>query len=176
MSKNNLLKKIILCGELMKKALIAYYSFGEVEKVAQRIQKNLMEKKINSELFKIETKNNITLKEQFKKEKELELKNPVPFLTNFDTVFIGSPVVSFSSAPIVNVFLKKIIEEDFSGKKIYLYATGIGLPGSTIKKMRGILAMKGINPISDKVFSSIFHFDEKKLKEVDEFLKQTKIW
>ncbi len=156
----------------MKKALIAYYSFGETQKVAQRIEKKLVEKQIISQTFIIENKKNVSLKDQFKKEKELELKNPAPFLYEFDYIFIGSPVVSFSSAPLVNHFLKKIDEKELVNKKIYLFATGIGLPGNTIKKMKGILAMKGTNTTSDKVFSSIFHFDEKKLKEVDEFLKE----
>ena len=33
--------------------------------------------------------------------------------------------------------------------------------------------MNGIDVEKDRVFSSIFRFDEKKLKEVDEFIKET---
>jgi flavorubredoxin len=156
----------------MKKAFIAYYSFGEIEKVAQRIEKKLLEQEISSEIFLIEDKRRFSLKEQFKKEKELELNKVIPFLNDIDYLFVGSPVISFSSAPIVNTFLKGLDEKELLHKKVYLFATGIGLPGSAIKKMRGVLSMKGIEVTADKVFSSIFHFDEKKLKEVDEFINK----
>lgn len=156
----------------MKKALIAYYSFGEVNGVAERIGKKLLEKEITSQTFLIEDKKKYSIKEQFRREKELELKKEIYSLDEFEYIFIGSPVVSFSSAPIVNLFLKNLNEKELENKKVFLFATGIGLPGNTIKKMKGLLAMKGINVEKDKVFSSIFHFDEKKLKEVDEFIKE----
>ena len=156
----------------MKKALIVYYSFGEVGCVAERIGKKLLEKQITSQTFLIEDKKNYSLKDQFKKEKELELKNKNPPLNEINYLFIGSPVVSFSSAPIVNVFLKNLDSSQLKNKKIFLFATGIGLPGNTIKKMSSILSMKGVGVEKERVFSSIFHFDEKKLKEVDEFIKE----
>ncbi|HNV01376.1 MAG TPA: hypothetical protein PKK60_03035 [archaeon] len=159
----------------MKKALIAYYSFGETQKVVERIGEKLLEKQITSQTFLIEDKKNYSLKDQFKKEKQLELKNKIPQMGEINYLFIGSPVVSFSSAPIVNVFLKNLNEKELKNKKIILFATGIGLPGNTIKKMVGVLAMKGLSVENDKVFSSIFHFDEKKLKEVDEFIKKIKL-
>lgn len=156
----------------MKKAIIAYYSFGEIEKVVQRLEKKLLELGISSEIFLIEDKKKHSIKDQFKKEKELELNKIIPSFKEIDYFFIGSPVVSFSSVPIVNVFLKNLNEKQLIDKKVYLFATGIGLPGNTIKKMKAVLAMKGILVTSDKVFSSIFNFDEKKLKEVDEFVKE----
>lgn len=154
----------------MKKVLIAYFPFGETAKVAERFGKLLLEKGITSEIYLIENKDSLILKQQFKKGKELELKKVLPDLSEYDFIIVGTPVVSFSSAPIVNHFFKTInINEN---AKFILYATGIGLPGTTIKKMTSLLSMKKAQIIDSQVFSSIFPFDSRKLKEVDSFFEK----
>jgi menaquinone-dependent protoporphyrinogen IX oxidase len=153
------------------KVLITYYHFGETPKVAQRLGQTFLSKGITAETFLIEDKKKTPLKKQFKNESKLEVafnKN----LEDYDLIIVGSPVVSFSSAPIINQFLKSLPE--LMGKKFILYATGIGLPGNTVKKMTGILSTKAADVIDSEIFSSIFPFDEKKLKEVDAFIERFK--
>lgn len=151
----------------MSNYLIAYYDLGEVRKVAERLKIRLEEKKHKVYLLRIELKKEIDIKEQFKKEKEIELKKIIP-ITKYDFVVIGTPISSFRSVPAVNVFIRNIKKVD--KQKFILFATGIGLPGKAIKKMSSLLLMKKGKVIGSKVFSSIFEFDENKLKEVDQFI------
>ncbi|MBT4596843.1 MAG: hypothetical protein HOC95_02585, partial [Candidatus Diapherotrites archaeon] len=58
--------------------------------------------------------------------------------------------------------------------KFALFATGIGLPGTAIKKMTSLLSMQKGKVVATQVFSSIFEFDEKKLREVNKLLEQIK--
>ncbi len=154
----------------MKKVLIAYFPFGETPKVAERFGKLFLEKGINSETYIIEDKNLFNLKQQFKKEKQLELKKPFPNLSEYSLIIVGTPVASFSSAPIVNHFLKTANVEEST--RVILYATGIGLPGTTIKKMKSLLSMKNVQVLDSQVFSSIFPFDSRKLQEVNVFFEK----
>ncbi len=153
----------------MTNFLIAYYDLGEAKKTAQRIQKKLLDLGNKAELFSLEVNNNLNIKEQFKKEKELFLTEKI-IIDEFDYIIIGTPVISFTSVPAVNVFIRQL--ENIEEKKFILFATGIGLPGKAIKKMSSLLSMKNGKVISSKVFSSIFEFDEKKLKEVDKFIEE----
>ncbi len=152
----------------MAKFLIAYYNLGEVKKVAVSIQNLLLEKKQNLEVVELELNTNLDLKNQFKKEKDLSLKNKIE-VDKFDYIILGSPVSSFTSVPAVNIFIRQL--ENIESKKFILFATGIGLSGNAIKKMSSLLSMKKGKVIQSKVFSSIFEFDEKKLKEVEKFIE-----
>jgi len=153
------------------KVLIAYYHFGETPKVAQRFGKLFLANGINSETVLIEDTKNTPLKKQFKLENKLEISIQKNW-DEYDYFIIGSPVTSFSSAPVVNQFLKSL--PDLKEKKVILFATGIGLPGNTIKKLTGILSTKNAELIDSEIFSSIFPFDEKKLKEVDAYFERIK--
>lgn len=151
----------------MANILITYYNLGEVEKVAKTIQKYLKEKN-NVELLELNLDKDIDLKEQFKKEKDLNLLKKIS-VKKFDYIIIGTPIISFTSVPAVNIFIRQI--KSLEKKKFILFATGIGLPGKAIKKMTSLLMMKKGKVISSKVFSSIFEFDERKLLEVEKFIK-----
>lgn len=153
------------------KVLIVYYHFGETPKVAQRLGKIFLSNGIDSETILIEDTKKIPLKKQFKLENKLEV-NIQKNWDEYDILVVGTPVASFSSAPVVNQFLKSL--PDLKEKKVVLFATGIGLPGNTIKKLTGILSTKNAEVIDSEIFSSIFPFDEKKLKEVDTFFERFK--
>jgi menaquinone-dependent protoporphyrinogen IX oxidase len=154
----------------MSSYLIVYYDLGEVKKVAERIKSKLKEKH-KVDIFELELKEEMDIKDQFKKEKELELKKNTS-ISKYDYVILGTPISSFRSVPAVNVFIRNI--KNIKKQKFILYATGIGLPGKAIKKMSSLLLMKKGKVIHSKVFSSIFEFDENKLKEVDAFSKEFK--
>jgi flavorubredoxin len=157
----------------MKKVLIAYYPTDENPKVAQRIEKLFSEKKISVIMKTIEPKVELDPKEQARYEKDLELKNYVKSLNEFDLIVIGTPVFSFSPMPAVSAFIRslpKVSKE--SSKKFVLFSTSVGLPGTTIKRMQSLLSMKGAKVIDSESFSSIFEFDERKMKEVDKFFER----
>jgi len=156
----------------MSKVLIAYYNLGEINKVAARIKSNFESNKYAVKELHIKLKEEMDIKKQFKKERKLELLTEIKSISSYDIIIIGTPVVSFTSVPAVNAFIRSLPK--FENTKIVLFATGIGLPGKAIQKMSSLFSMNGATVIGGKVFSSIFDFDERKLKEVDVFFENLK--
>ena len=155
---------------MAKKVLIAYYSFGETPKVADKLKQLFLSKGFSVVERNIRLSKDIEPKKQFKKEKELVLREPVRSVSAFDLVVIGTPMVSFSSVPAVNVFIRSLPEME--KKNFVLFATGIGLPGKAVKKMQSLLSMKGGTVLDSHTFSSIFEFDQKKLLEAEKFFER----
>ena len=163
----------------MGKVLIAYSKFSEKgkvpneEKVVLELENFFVSKGLGVTKFLLESKNKMKLEDHFRREKKLEVKGPIPKITSFDIVIIGSPVTSsLKSAPIVNAFIRQLSK--FSGKEVPhvgLFATGV-IPGFAIKKMQSLLSMKGIKPSESAAFTSIFEFDSKKLLEAREFAQK----
>jgi flavorubredoxin len=149
--------------------LVAYYPLGEVSKIAKKFEELAKARKINIDLYQIRT-DQTDIKQQFKTEKQLVLNDPLKSTKKYDLILIGTPIISFSSVPAVNVFIRTLANA--KNKNICLFATGIGLPGKAIKKMSSLLSMKSAKVIDTQVFSSIFEFDSKKLKEVDVFFER----
>ena len=156
----------------MSKVLIAYYPQGETKKVADRFKLNFENKHFDIKLKEIKLVKELEMRKQFKREKKLELETKVAAISKYDFVVIGTPIVAFTSVPAVNAFIRSLPKSE--DKKVILYATGIGLPGKAIKKMSSLFSMNGAKVIGGKVFSSIFEFDEKKLREVDTFFETMK--
>ena len=148
------------------KVLITYYPLGEAPKVADKLAQKFYEKKISVFKYPIELKKEFSIKEQFKKEKKLVLKE-FPGKEKYDVIIIGTPIVSFTAVPAVNSFIRAIPKNEKT--KVILFATGIGLPGRAIQKMKSLLSMKNMNVTDAQIFSSIFEFDQKKLAEVEKF-------
>jgi flavodoxin len=160
------------------KALIAYYSTTEKEKpsnedkVAWEFEKIFKEKKFAVTTLSLKPKKQISLAEQFKQEKELELENSIHSFDSFDLVFIGTPIVgSFTSAPAVNAFIRDLPKTSQIPKaKIILFSVGV-LHGLELKKMQSLLSMKALKILEKHSFTSIFDFDEKKLAEIRPFVE-----
>ncbi len=163
----------------LAKILIVYFSSQSKEKLASEDKVANALESYFSKTHKVKTvllqsKKKIELKEQFKLEKELELTEDSSPLTGFDLVIIGSPIVgSLTSAPLVNAYLRKIQKQTPKNNQVKyaLFSTGI-IPGLAIKKMQSLLSMKGLKPIESITFTSIFDFDDKKMKEVTEFAQK----
>jgi len=151
----------------MKKVLISYFPVGEVFKVVKKFEEIFKIKNIDFDLFEIEVEQEYDIKKQFKNEKKLTLKKKLKSLKQYDLIIIGTPLLSFTSAPGVNAFIREL--PNAKDKKFVLFVTGIGLPGKAVKKMSSLLFMNGAQVIDSKVFSSIFEFDSKKLSEVNSF-------
>jgi flavodoxin len=107
-----------------KKILIAFYSHsGNTKNVAEKIQEitdgDLYEIKTNHEY----PKNYTDIVNQAKKEKEQEFKPELTEhidISNYDTIFIGSPVWWYTFASPIRTFLS---DNDFSGKVIKPFCT-----------------------------------------------------
>jgi hypothetical protein len=167
----------------LNKALILYYNETSFTKSKNNQKKESNEEKVVFELkrlfeekkFLVDTINLIPtkklhLKDQFKKEKEINLLNKLPELNNYNLVLIGTPIVgAMTSSPVINSFIRKI---NFGAKKnkplFIIYSTGI-IHGFELKKLTSLLSMKGIKPIDSECFCSMFDFDSKKLVEVKSF-------
>jgi len=152
----------------MQKVLISYFPVGEVFKVVKKFEEIFKTKNIEVDLFEIKIEQDYDIKKQFKNEKQLTLKNKLNSINQYDLVIIGTPLLSFTSAPGVNAFIREL--PNTKNKKFVLFVTGIGLPGNAVKKMSSLLSMNGANVIDTQLFSSIFEFDTKKLKEVNVFV------
>ena len=163
----------------MAKILIVYYSLAEKGKVTSEERvvnelESIFSKSHKVKKVLLESKKKLSLKEQFKLEKELTLNEEPSIVKGFDLVIIGSPIVgSLTSAPLVNCFLRGVGKSTESKvlPKFALFSTGV-IPGFAIKKMQSLLSMNGIKPIESKTFTSIFEFDSKKIVEVKEFAEK----
>ncbi|MDD4251260.1 MAG: hypothetical protein PHX27_03655 [Candidatus ainarchaeum sp.] len=150
--------------------LIAYYPLGEIIKVAKKFEELFKKNDVKVILYDTNVDKKICLKKQFKKEKQLSLEKEIPSLKNVDLILIGTPIISFTSVPAINIFIRSL--PNLNNKKIVLFATGIGLPGNAIKKMSSLLSMKNANVIDSQVFFSIFEFDSKKMLEIENFFNK----
>jgi flavodoxin len=124
------------------KKLVVYYSFeGNTELLAKNIADE-----IGADLSKLEVKEEVKThgfmkffwggKQVLMKEKPELLpltKNP----EDYDLIFIGTPVWSYTFAPALRAFFstKKI-----TGKKVAVFCSHEGGPGNTLEKMKEQLA------------------------------------
>ena len=117
-----------------KKILIAYFSWGGNTKIiAEKIQD-----KVDSDIFRIEPETpypknyNETVYTVAKKQHEEnihpELKENID-ISNYDTIFVGTPAWWFTMAPPVMTFLEK---NNFEGKTIIPFITHGGGGGYKI--------------------------------------------
>jgi len=151
----------------MKKVLLAYYNGGEVTKVVKCAEKVFSKENFSIEKMEIVSLPNIDPRKQKKIEQWLKVKRSPKSVKQFDLIVLGTPIFAFSSVPAVNAFIRALPRAD--GKKVILFATGVGLPGSAIKKMKSLLSMKGAKVVASQAFLSIFEFDSKKTLEIEKF-------
>lgn len=128
----------------MSKKLVAYFSAsGITAKVAHNLANAL-----NADIFEIEPKvhydhadldwNNKNSRSSI----EMNDVNARPEIatqaniSGYDTIFVGFPIWWYTAPRIIDTFLESA---DFSGKKVYLFATsggsGLGNTVSTLKKI-----------------------------------------
>lgn len=129
------------------KTLVVYFSAqGHTETVAKLLAKNL-----NSDLFKLEPKNEYTSEDlnynskssRVSKEhddeslRDIELKNTtINNFNDYDTVLIGYPIWWGIAAWPVNTFVKT---NDFAGKTVIPFCTSASSPlGSSAKDLKAI--------------------------------------
>lgn len=104
---------------------------------------------------------------EFRKKKKIELKNAITDVKEFDLVVVGTPVWTYKPTPVITTYLRSL--QNTKNKKFVLFATCVGFPGTTIKRMSNILTTKAAKVLDSFVVRSIFELDEKKLSIVREF-------
>lgn len=127
----------------MKKTLVAYFSAsGVTGKVAENVAKAA-----KADLFEIKPEVAYTKADLNWMDKQsrstIEMNDPasrpaiaenVESMNQYDTVIIGFPIWWYVAPTIINTFLEN---NDFSGKKIALFATSGGSGfGKTLEKLR----------------------------------------
>ena len=126
----------------MAKKLVAYFSASGV---TAKLAKALAEA-AGADLFEIQpavpytsadldwmNKKSRSSVEMSNPDSRPEIKNKVPDMGQYDTVFVGFPIWWYVAPTIINTFLESY---DFSGKKIVAFATS---GGSGMGKTDGIL-------------------------------------
>ncbi len=106
------------------KALVIYYSLsGHTQDIAQRIQQ-----RTGADLYRIETAEPISsvpwfyliLKRQLSSKRYPAIQHPLPDVSSYDVVFVGSPVWWYTLSTPMYRFLQ---EMDFQGKPVVPFST-----------------------------------------------------
>lgn len=155
------------------KTLIVYYSYsGTTERVAEHLQKLT-----NADIYELELENPYTgdsndvsdrVFDERDKKKMPELKGEFPDLSQYDRIFIGTPVWNDDMSNPVTSYLE---QTDFEGKTVAPFWTYITDQGSTSKNftkrcqnadMADGLAIRSANGLSDNKLD----------RELSDWLKQ----
>ena len=138
------------------KKLVVYYSYtGHTKMIAESIQK-----KLGCDILEIKPVQPYSTDYQtvVDEEQNNESSNKTPEiqkidkdLSNYDEFIIGSPVWWYTISPVVVTFLKKY---DFSGKKIYPYATNAGWLGHTFIDFKKLCSNSSVEDGMNIVFKS----------------------
>ena len=119
------------------KTLVIYYSkTGHTQAVAQRVAQYT-----GGELYAIETQKPfsnvpwlaLSLRRQLKSGQYPVLKEPLPDVSAYDTVFVGAPVWWYTAATPLLAFLQQM---DFKGKAVVFFSTQGSNYGTYFKDVR----------------------------------------
>ncbi|MFW5952812.1 MAG: flavodoxin family protein [Candidatus Natronoplasma sp.] len=139
------------------KAIIVYYSqTGNTEKVAKEIGKILDSEEIDVRTLSIERSRTRTYDqnvEDAKKEEKAKIEEAQTDLSDFDMLFIGTPVWCGKPATPVNAYVNQC--ERLDGIDIIPFLThGGGGPSMTFDKIKNELEPKGGNVVEELSLSS----------------------
>ncbi len=139
------------------KAIVVYYSqTGNTEKVAKDIASTLDKKGIDVKTVSIERSRDRSYEENVedaKKEEKAKIKEARTDLSDFDVLFIGTPVWCGKPATPVNAFMDQC--EGLDGTKIIPFVThGGGGPSMTFEKIKDELEPKGGNVVEELSLNS----------------------
>jgi len=153
------------------RVLIAFQGdSGSNTKVAETLKAGLEKKGWNITLQPILPKKDLKWfhhVKEYRKMKKIALRDAVSDLKKFDLVIVGTPVWTYKPTPVITTYLRGL--KSTKGKKFVLFATCVGFPGTTIKRMSSILHTKAAKVEDSFVLRSIFELDDKKLQLVKEF-------
>ncbi len=129
----------------MKAAVVYYSETGNTEKVAKRITDTLRREGVEAELLSVEMSDERSYEEnveEAKREKKVKIEPVKTDLSDFDLLFIGSPVWCGKPATPINTYMEKC--EGLNNLKIICFIThGGGGPGKTFEIIETDLVPKG---------------------------------
>ncbi|MAF79999.1 hypothetical protein CL629_02880 [bacterium] len=153
------------------RVLISFHSkTGRTESVTKQISEVLTKSNHEIVMHRVLPRRVMKAHRYNKDGKDIELVEPVVDLNDFDVVFIGTPVWNFCPSPIILSYLRQLT--NVKGKSFVIFSTCTGLPGTTLKRMANILAVKGGKVIGSLTIKSIFDLDEEKLQIVKQFVEK----
>lgn len=153
--------------------LVVYYSqaCGNTKKISEMIQKEK-----NTDIARIDTVepykgsyNDIVAQgqEEVRRNFHPDIKELDILISDYETIFIGTPTWWYTMAPAVATFLSK---NDLKGKKVILFQTHGGWPGHTLDDMKTMC--KGADIIGEKAIQFDSTGGDKMITSVDEI----KMW
>ncbi len=157
------------------KAIVVYYSqTGNTEKVAKKIAGTLDKKGIDVKTVSIERSRERSYEENVedaKKEEKAEIEGTKTDLSDFDMLFIGTPVWCGKPATPVNAYMDQC--EGLDGTKIVSFVThGGGGPSMTFDKIKDKLEPKGGNVVEELSLSSEEVGTEVEKEKIDDHITQ----
>lgn len=125
------------------KVLVVYYSYGgNTRKIAEKVAKALHAELAELRTVKAYSGNYDEVveegHEEVKRGYKPELLPLSADVSDYDAIVVGSPVWWYTFAPAMKTFLES---RDWTGKKVYPFATNGGWPGHTAKDFKS--ALKG---------------------------------
>ncbi|MCR4662631.1 MAG: hypothetical protein K5622_01935 [Endomicrobiaceae bacterium] len=152
------------------KTLIVYYSLtGKTKDIALQIQSLT-----NGTLYEIKPKEEIkqgpaiyiTSKKQISSGNYPEIVNDFPDISEYDTVFVGSPIWWYTAAPVVLEFLK---EFDFQNKNVVPFSTQGSNYGTYFEDFKA--KAKNANILQGESFNNMdSKYDEQVKNKIAEWL------
>ncbi|MBK5252902.1 MAG: hypothetical protein JJE03_00270 [Peptostreptococcaceae bacterium] len=121
-----------------KKQAVIYYSLtGNTKLVAELIAKEADADLIEIEMEKPYTRFSAAIKGVFQvfRQSKPRITNDID-LTNYDRIYIGTPVWCSTYVPPINTVIRNV---DFEGKELLFFCTHKGGMGKTFKHFRDIL-------------------------------------
>ena len=155
------------------KRLVVYHSYtGNTKRIAEMIQKQL-----NCDILELQPK--VPFSTDYQEvvdeyqnnsisNKEVEINDIDLNLEIYDEIIIGTPVWWYTISPVVVTFLKKY---DFSGKKIYPYATNAGWLGHTFIDFKKLCSNSSVEDGMNIVFKSYSDQLVTSEDEIDKWIK-----
>ena len=135
------------------KTLVTYYSYGGITEEVIGIFKEVLEKKSELKIQRLNPKEEIT---SFfgqcmaaRSKKRCEIEEALFDVSSYDTIIIGLPVWALAPAPAINTYLDKVT--GLNNKKLIVLLTsgsGIGVK-MCFKYINNILSSKGASNISE---------------------------
>lgn len=147
--------------------LVSFYSkTGRTKRVAEELVKDFGEGH-EIVVHEIIPEQNLKAAKYPKNGKDIGLVKPVLDVGKFDLVLIGTPVWGFCPSPIVIAYIRQL--KEVGGKNFALFSTCTALPGTTIKRMSNILAMKNAQIVDSLTLRGIFKLDSEQMALAKKF-------
>jgi len=152
------------------RVLVSFYSkTGRTKRVAEELARGFGERH-EVVVHEIIPEQELKAARYPKNGKDIGLVKPLLEVGKFDLVLIGTPVWGFCPSPIVTSYIRQL--KEVRGRNFALFSTCTALPGTTIKRMSNILAMKNAQIVESITLRGIFELDSEQMALAKKFAKK----